>query len=262
VRESLAVGAVGSERIVDVCDLQDSGFQRDGISAKAVGIAAAVQFFVMVANYRENVTKRFEGRADLFAGDGMLAHDAFLFGAQGTRLEKDAVWHGNFANIVQPAGNAKIENVLVVEAETSAQEFGVAQEKIGMAVAEILFGIDAAGEGEERGAGLLIGVGFEAEKSLDALEGVPKGSRGGPNVGGAGFVPAKKVPLIGGGFNQDYGRELIERVLFEATAESEAAAFRQSVVKKNQIRLELAAITNRGIGVVRGENIAALLLKE
>jgi hypothetical protein len=130
---------------------------------------AAVHLFVMVANERENVAKRFEGRADLFAGDGVRAHDACLFGVQGARLEKDAVWHENFADIVQPAGDAKIENVLVVEAEASAQEFGVAQEKIGVAVAEVLIRVNTASEGEERGAGLLIGVGFEAQKSLDPL---------------------------------------------------------------------------------------------
>jgi len=102
-----------------------------------------------------------------------------------------------------------------------------------MAIAEILFGVDAAGEGEERGAGLLVHVGLEAQKSLDTLQGIPEGRGSGPDVGGASFVSAVKVPLIWSGFNQDYGRELIERVFFEATAEREAAGFRQGVVKKD-----------------------------
>jgi hypothetical protein len=126
-----------------------------------------------------------------------------------------------------------LKNVFLSEAESSSQELGVIQQKIGMAVAEVLFRVNTASEREERGAGLLIGVGFEAQKSLDALEGVPEGSRGGPNVGGAGFVSAVKVPLIWSGFNQDDGCELIERVFFEATAEREAAGFRQGVVKKD-----------------------------
>ena len=192
MREGLAVGAVGCESIVDVGDLQDSGFQGDGVTAEAIGIAAAVQSFVMVANDRENVAKRFEGRADLFAGDGMFAHDASFFGIERAWLEKDAFWNGNFADVVQPTGDAKLEDGLVVEVEAPAQELGVAQEKIGMAVAEILLGVDAASEGEKSGAGLLVGIGFEAQKSLDALQGVPEGSGGGPNVGGTGFGPRRK----------------------------------------------------------------------
>ena len=163
----------------------------------------------------------------------MLAHDASFFGIERAWLEKDAFRHDNFADIVQPTGDAKLESIVVVEAEASGQESGVAQQKVGMAVAEILFGVDTASEEEKSGAGLFVCVSFETQKSLDALQGVPEGNRGGPNVGGASFVPAVKIPLVGSGLNQDDGSELIERVLFETTTEREAAGFRQGVVKKD-----------------------------
>jgi len=131
-----------------------------------------------------------------------------------------------------------------------------------MAIAEILFRVNTAGEGEQGGFGLLVGVGFEAQKSLDTLQGIPERRRSGPNVGGAGFVSLVKVPLIGSRFYQDNGRELIERIFFEPAAKREAAGFRQAVVKENQIRLELTAIADRGIGIVGGDYIAMLLLKE
>lgn len=119
--ESSAVGAVGGERVVDVHNLEDSGFEGDGVAAKAVGITAAVHFFVMVANDRENGAKRFVGSADLFAKNGMLAHDFCFGGIQRTRLLKDTFGHGNFADIVKPAGDAQFESVFIAQAEASGE---------------------------------------------------------------------------------------------------------------------------------------------
>src|SRR5260221_6012088 len=131
-----------------------------------------------------------------------------------------------------------------------------------MAVAEILFGVAAASEGEERGSGLLVHIGLETEESLDALQGVPEGGRSGPNVGSAGFVSLVDVPLIGSGLDQHKRCELIERISFDTAAKRETAGFRQAVEQENQIRLELAAIADRGIGIVGGDYIATLFLQE
>lgn len=131
-----------------------------------------------------------------------------------------------------------------------------------MAVAEILFQVDAVGEREKSGSGLLVHIGFEAQKSLDALKGVPEGGRSGPDIGGAGFVSATDVPLVGTGFYQNDGGELIERIFFEAMTKGEAAGLRQVVVQKNQIRLELTTIAHREFGIVGDSYIVILALKE
>lgn len=131
-----------------------------------------------------------------------------------------------------------------------------------MAVAEILFRVHAAGKGEEGGFGLLVGVGFQAEKSLNALQGIPERGRSRPDVGGAGFVSTVKVPLIGCRLDQYNGREAIERIFFEPAAKREAVGFRQAIEKENQIRLELAAMTDGGIGIMGGDYVATVLLKK
>ena len=260
--ERFTVGAIRGQRIIDVRDLKDPGFEGYGFTAQSVGIATAIHFFMMVANDRENGAKRFEGRADLFASDRMFANDAGFGGIEKAGLEKDMFRNSNFADIVQPASDAKLENVFVAKAETSSQKLGVIQEKIGMAVAEILFRVDAVGEGEKSGSGLFVHIGFEAQKSLDALKGVPEGGRSGPDIGGAGFVSAMDVPLVGSGFYQNDRGELIERIFFEPTTKGETAGLRQVVVQKNQIRLELTTIADCGFGIVGDSYIVILVLKE
>jgi hypothetical protein len=262
VGEGFAVRAIRGQSVIDVRDLKDPGFEGNSFTAQSVGIAAAIHFFMMVTNDRENGAKRFERCADLFAGDRMFANDADFCGVERAGLEKDMFRNSNFADIVQPAGDAELENVFVAKAETSSQELGVVQKEIGMAVAEILFRVDAVGEGEKSGSSLFVHIGFEAKKSLDALKGVPEGGRSGPDIGGAGLVSAMDVPLVGRGFYQNDGRELIERIFFEATTKGETVGLRQVVVEKNQIRLELTTIADRGFGIVGDSYIVILVLKE
>jgi len=57
VRESFAVGTIGGQRVVDVRDLQNSGIQGDSFAAQAIGIAAAVHFFMVMPDDWENRAK-------------------------------------------------------------------------------------------------------------------------------------------------------------------------------------------------------------
>src|SRR5713226_9919890 len=56
-RQSAPVGTVGSKCIVDVRDLQNSRFQRNGFSAKAIWIPATIHFFMMMSYHRKDAAK-------------------------------------------------------------------------------------------------------------------------------------------------------------------------------------------------------------
>src|SRR6266849_8684793 len=169
VTKGATIGAIGGQRIVNVRDLQEPGFQRDSISAKAVWIPAAIHFFMMMANDGENGAKRLEGRADFFADDGMLAHDLCFHSVQRAGLKKDTFRYGKFADVVKPAGDAEFLHIFLAKAKTFSQLLGVGHKKVRVAVAEVSLGIDAARQRKERGLSLLVHIGFEAQESLDPL---------------------------------------------------------------------------------------------
>src|SRR5437899_12730670 len=99
-RKSSPVGAVGRERIIDVHDLQNSGLQWNGFSAKAIRIPAAVHSFMMMPYHREDAAKRLERRAHFFSDHRMLPNDFRFFHVQSPGFKKDVVRHGDFSYVM------------------------------------------------------------------------------------------------------------------------------------------------------------------
>ncbi len=139
VRHGSTVGAVGGQRIVDVRDLQDPGFQRNGVATKAVRIAAAIHLFMVMANDGKDGAKRFEGRADFFSDDGMLAHDLDFVCIQRAGFKEDTFRHGKFADVMKPAGDAEFLQIFFGKTETFPQLLGVGHQQVRVTVAEVPF---------------------------------------------------------------------------------------------------------------------------
>src|SRR6267378_3392693 len=133
-RESSPVRTMGSQCIVNVRDLQNSRFQRNGLSAKSIWIAAPIHFFMMMPYHRENAAKRLYWRAHFFSYDRMLPYHFRFFRVQRSGFKKDAFWHANLPYIVKPAREAEFLQVSFSKAEVFSQLFRVLHETIRVAI--------------------------------------------------------------------------------------------------------------------------------
>ena len=105
-RQALPIRAITGQRVADVHDLEYAHSQRDVLSLQTVGVAAAIHAFVMVANDGQDVTERFERRADLLSEDGMLFDNPHLFGIQRSGLGQNAVRDSDLADIVDQTSDS------------------------------------------------------------------------------------------------------------------------------------------------------------
>src|SRR6266478_2933248 len=194
--ESSPVRTIGSQCVVDVSDLQNSRFQRNGLSAKAIGIAAAVHLFVMMPDHGEDSAKRLERRANFFSNHRMLLHDSSLLGVQGPGFKKNAFWHVYFSYVVKPTGNAEFVQVFVSKTKAFSQLLRVCHQTLRVAIPQVLFRVDAARQRKHCGSGLLIHVFLEPQQSLDAPEQFPMRYRVSPDTIGAAAPSTWDVPYI------------------------------------------------------------------
>src|SRR5439155_17022897 len=97
------------------------------LSAKAIRIAAAIHFFMMMPYHWEDSAKRLERRADSLSNNRMLLHDSSFFRVQRPGFKKNAFWHVNLSYVVEPAGDAEFEQVVVTKTEAFSQLLCVCQ---------------------------------------------------------------------------------------------------------------------------------------
>src|SRR6266446_168716 len=173
-RESSPVRAIGSQCIVDVRDLQNSRFQRNGFSAKAIRIPTPVHFFMMMSDHRQDSAKRLERRADFFSNNRMLLHDSSFFRVQRTGFKKNAFWHVNFSNVVEPTGDAEFVQVVVSQTEAFSQLLCICHQTLRVAIPQVLFRVHAARQRKHCGLRLLIHVFLESQERLNASEEIPE----------------------------------------------------------------------------------------
>src|SRR5438552_8653582 len=71
VRQGVAVGSLGRQRVVDIDDREDADQERNLISRQAVRIARPVELLVMVTDQRNELLHRPQLSAELGAEDRM-----------------------------------------------------------------------------------------------------------------------------------------------------------------------------------------------
>ncbi len=101
-RQRAPVGPVARHRVERVGDREDPRADRNLVSLRAVGIAAAVPALVVAANDAQPVAVEEGDTAEhLLAEDGVRLHEPPLGLAQGTGLLENLVWNPDLAHVVE-----------------------------------------------------------------------------------------------------------------------------------------------------------------
>src|SRR5882762_9554906 len=116
-RESLAIGPVRSERVVDVGDLKDARGEWNLFALQAVRVPGAVLLFVVVANDRQHIAKGSKWGANSFTYDRVLLHDFSFFRSQRSRFEQDVLRHGQLTYIVHETASAESDAQVLGQSE-------------------------------------------------------------------------------------------------------------------------------------------------
>ena len=151
LRERLAVGPIGGERIVDVHGLQDARGERNFLAFQMVGIAAAILLFMVRTDDRQNVAESFQRRANALADDRMLFHDLSLGGIQWAGLQQDEFGHGDFADIVNDSAAPQRVALFLGQSDFFRQRNGVARQPVAVALGVGIFRFDAARQHAQHG---------------------------------------------------------------------------------------------------------------
>ncbi len=103
-REGGAVGAGGAHGVEGIGDADDAAHERDVFGGEIVGIAAAIETFVVVEDAGDDVLELLDVAQDLSANGGMF-FDGVEFGiGEAAGLGEDGFGDADFADIVQEAG--------------------------------------------------------------------------------------------------------------------------------------------------------------
>ena len=121
------VGPLAPQRVEDVGDGDDSGFQRDGVPDQTIGVAVPVESLMMREG--DEGAQFEEGRVGthehLEAVLGMTLHgEALVFGQQ-PRVENDRIGDADLADIVQLAGQSEDFSFRSGQAHQGGQSSGV-----------------------------------------------------------------------------------------------------------------------------------------
>ena len=107
-RQRGAVGAEGGQGVEAIGDGDDAGQQRDALAAQAVGVAAAVEALVVVADGGQDVAVADDRRQDALADHGMLAdHSQISSADSAVGLVQDPLGQADLADVVQLGGEAE-----------------------------------------------------------------------------------------------------------------------------------------------------------
>ena len=111
------VDAIGRHRAVGVADGDDPRLDRDLLADQPIGIAAAVDPFVVMADGGRGHAHPADATDQLLADLGMRSHDPPLRIVERATLRQDAVGNRDLADVVQPATEAAAQQDVKREAE-------------------------------------------------------------------------------------------------------------------------------------------------
>jgi hypothetical protein len=101
------IGAVGGDGIEGIGHGDDARHQRNLIGCKAVGVAGAVEAFVMQFDAGQHFFQLGDGTHDVGAFHRVLLHEVEFFVGELAGLFEDAVIHPDFSHVVQQRGDAQ-----------------------------------------------------------------------------------------------------------------------------------------------------------
>jgi hypothetical protein len=110
------IGTGADQRVVDIGNLDDSGQERNLISAQAVRVTAAVPTFVAAPDDGQHGLQRLERAADLFAARGMTPHRAPLLRSQFACFQEDGIGNCDLADVAQISAAICRERLRGIEA--------------------------------------------------------------------------------------------------------------------------------------------------
>ena len=222
------------EHVGDCGDLREEG---DRAPRQPVGIAAAVEAFVMAADDRTHRRERAQLLAQALADHRVLPHGLNFGEGERPGLEQDGIGDRDLAKIVQVAPAMQRLDVVVVETERRADAGGVAGEPLA-----VPFGIGVARlDGEREAENDLLGVLEIVGEAFDARERPQPGvqldpvERLGHEVVGPRLDGAQAVGAVHFGGHEHDRHEPGRRVGFQLATRVEAVPLRHPDVHEDHV---------------------------
>ena len=115
------VGAIRCDGVIDIADGRHASQQADFFQPQAIGVTAAIDFFVMM---QTGVGDRFIQplRLQNFIASARVGlHDVPFLGIQGARLVQHLQWDLRFANVMHQPCNACLMNLMLIQIHATGQ---------------------------------------------------------------------------------------------------------------------------------------------
>ena len=137
------VGTRRAERVINIHNLKNSGEKRNFAPQQTVGISAAIEVLMMVADDGQHQAQRSQWAADIFAGDGMALHDLPFFRCEVSALFQDFIRDSDFPQIMKIAAATKGNNFFFIEQQMSSEIAGILSQSLAVAFGIWIAAFDA-----------------------------------------------------------------------------------------------------------------------
>src|SRR2546429_332254 len=145
------VGAGRAEGVEHFGGADDAGADRDLLPAQAVRVARTIPPLMVVAHCRDDVAKVCERREDLRPDDDVLFDVLELFWGERTLLVQDRFARADLADVVQPAGDPHLLDVLLWHSELVSDRGGQVRDAGRMSAHVGVLRLQGVHQGFERG---------------------------------------------------------------------------------------------------------------
>ena len=144
------VGAVGGHGIERIRHANDARHQGDLRSRQSIRVAPAIDMLVVQFDARQHFLQLRNGAHDVRAFDGVLLHQAELFGRKRPRLFQHAILDADFSHVVQQRGNAQLVQLFGGEPKFLPDQCGIFRDAPGVTARVWILFVDGRGEHANR----------------------------------------------------------------------------------------------------------------
>ena len=143
---SMLVRTIGGEGIESIGDGNHARQKRNLVSCEAVGVAAAIERFVMQFDAGEHLSQLSDRAQNVCALGGVRFHHFEFFGGKSSRFLEDAVFDADLAYVVKLRGYAQSFHEGSVQIQFFADHQRVARDPVGVTASVGVLFVDGAGQ--------------------------------------------------------------------------------------------------------------------
>ncbi len=225
------------ERIVGVDDRQKADLVGNGLAAESVGIAAAVEALVMVADHPQNGGQCVQRPDHLLADGGMIDDPEELLARQRALLVEQRLRHGDLTDVVQQPGDANAISGSVAESKVEGEGAGQVADALGVTARVLILRFQCQRQRADHAVRLLeIGViVLDAQQRLDARDQLQPVQRIGDEIVGSGhdrFLAHRAAAVRG---EDDDRQKLMPRIGAQQAQRLVAVHYRHEKVEQDDV---------------------------